>query len=178
LHVNADFHWCPVTGKRFEKDVIESRLYRMISYLRGRGRPRTYLRPPDPYDATAARVIAAYLIKAITEGEWTIIREVVQLGQLHDDTGGRNKYTNWPYYAAIVALRFLDQGILPTRTQVKNEIIRERVLAELLMSPARSETGSALVPALINLKRDEVLSRCPRNWARIFRSLNLGDLKP
>jgi hypothetical protein len=91
--------------------------------------------------------------------------------------GGRQldaKHIPWSYYTASAALRFLDEGCLPTKGQVKQQAIRQRVLEELLLSrpPGEALTNRGLVYA----KFEDMLHKTPANWRRVFRDLDLIEL--
>ena len=182
--VNADFRE-RVDGGRFPKGVTETPIFQAIRYLRRRahqlGNSNDVAKLP-PYDPTHAQTLGRYVLEAVSLDDVPALENLTRLVRLQSSVGERvcesQKFIPWSYYAAHGALHYLDQGVLPTRVQVQNEAIRQRVLEELLMSKVAVRAGSRLANrGLVNAKFDDVLSfKQPGNWRRIFRELGLAEL--
>jgi hypothetical protein len=168
-------------GTRFPKDIGHSPLYVAIDYLRRRvhahGRGQADL---PPYDPAHADVIWHHILKAVSLDDFAAIGDLAKLVEIQARGGARSKpkYIVWHYYAGTAALSYLDQGHLPSKQQVRNEAIRQRVLEELLGSPARPVQGSLVSQTgLVRAKFEDVETfKQPRNWRRIFRELDLQEL--
>lgn len=85
------------------------------------------------------------------------------------------KHIPWIYYVTAVALRYLDEGLLPTKRQVKQEAIRQRVLEELLLS---RPPGEALAHrgVVVAKYEDTTRHKMPGNWRRIFSCAGSGRI--
>ena len=168
-------------GTRFPKEITQDPLYVAIGYLRRRVYAHAQ-RQADlpPYDPAHAGVICRYILEAVSLDDFAAISDLAKLLEIQARGGARSKpkYIPWLYYAGTAALSYLDQGQLPSKQQVRNEAIRQRVLEELLLSPVRPVKGPLVSqPGLLRMKFEDVeTSKQPRNWRRIFRELGLQEL--
>jgi hypothetical protein len=202
--INADFVHS-ATGGRFPKDVTETPIFQAIRYLRGQtqllenlsSETIRYLRRHSlqfgnskgianlpPIDGVHAQTLARYVLQAVCSGRVSALEDLIALVRLQSKSNfeGRvsesQKFIPWSFYAADSALYYLNQGVLPTRAQVKDGAIRRRVVDELLTSKVVVRAGSAIGNrALVNAKFADVTGHNqPKNWPRIFRELGLAEL--
>jgi hypothetical protein len=173
--VNADFQHSS-DGTRFPKDLPETPLFGAVQYLRNRAHKIWSSEPVPEYDSQAAGTIGRYVLEAIsteTPGKLRDLATILKLcGAPRSPTA---KHIPWVYYSASAALRLLDDGVLPTKRQVLKEAIRQRALEELLLAgpPGEALTNRGRVIAKLE---DITRYRSPRNWAHIFRVLDLGEV--
>jgi len=173
-------------GQRFAKDIVGEPLFVAVAYLRRRAWLKSRVQPADgellPYDPVHASGVCRYVLEAISRDDPEAIDDLAKLMKLQVHGGARvlPTYIPWLYYTSVSALDFLDRGQLPTRQEVRNGAIRQRVAEELLMAPARPAKGSVLSQSgLVSAKFEDVKShKQPRNWRRIFRVLDLQELIP
>jgi hypothetical protein len=89
------------------------------------------------------------------------------------------KHIPWIYYSANAALRYLNDGVLPTKRQVLEEAIAQRALDEVLLSipPSGLPGETFAIRGLVAVKIEDLTKyRSPRKWAHIFRVLDLREL--
>lgn len=173
--VNADFRHTS-DGARFPKDLIETPLFLAVQYLRARAHQIFRGRPVPAYDPQAAGTIGRYVLTAISADQPGRLRDLATILELCGaPRSSGSKHIPWIYYAAQAALRYLDDGVLPTKYQVLEEAIRQRALEELLLAgpPGEALTNRGRVAVKIE---DLTKYRSPRNWPHIFRVLDLKEL--
>jgi hypothetical protein len=173
--INADFHRSS-DGARFPKDLPETALFEAIRYLRNRAQAIWRNQPVGEYDPQAVGTIGHYVLEAVSTDQPGKLRDlatVLELCGAERQLGA--KHLPWLYYAATCALRYLDEGKLPTKHQVLEGAIRQRAHEELLLA---SPLGEALTNrGRVNAKIEDLTKyRSPRAWAHIFRVLDLREL--
>jgi hypothetical protein len=90
-----------------------------------------------------------------------------------------HKTIPWLYYSASAALRYLDEGTLPTKPQVLEDAILARAIDEVMLSlpPSSSPGEEFVIRGLVAMKIEDLTKfRSPRKWAHIFRVLDLREL--
>jgi hypothetical protein len=173
--INADFHR-KSDGARFPKDLPESSLFRAVQYLRHRAFKIVRNEPVAEYDSRHAGTIGQYVLEAISTDQPGKLRDlatILELCSARRQPDG--KHVLWVYYTATVALRFLDDGVLPSKHHVIDQTIREFALEELLLSGPRGEALANLGRVAAKLE-DITKYRSPRKWSHIFRVLDLREL--
>jgi hypothetical protein len=133
-----------------------------------------------PYDPEPEKLLAREFIQAVRQGDMPRLRELLKLCELHEEKGMRSYWDrqpsprSWLYYTALAAQRFLRAGKLPTKKQVKEQALWERVVYEVpweIFSRSRKDIEAAL-----QNKSNEVRRFLPKNWRQIFNTLGLRDL--
>jgi len=176
-------------GKRLDtKQLVNDPLYRALHYYREfcsshevlqglQGEfpssvPSTLLKA-DPIQTD---VLIAECLRAVGAGNPKPLRQLADLVELNECTRVRqdiflrnSEVLPWHYYVGMAALKFLNDGIIPTRADVKGLAIKFR--AGVHFSPSADEK-------MIKEKIDEMRKQAPRQWRRIFRELDLADLPP
>jgi hypothetical protein len=133
-----------------------------------------------PCDPEPEKLLAREFTQAVRKGDIRRIHELCKLYELHERNevpSPRERQTNpksWLYYTAVAAHKLLRKGTLPTKKQVKEQALWERVLYEIPKdiwgwSPKDIEI------ALRN-KTAAVSRFLPKNWRQIFNALSLSDL--
>jgi hypothetical protein len=173
--VNADFQHSS-DGTRFPKELPETPLFEAVQYLRKRAQAIARHQPVPEYDPQSAGLIARYVLEAISADQPGKLRDLATVLELCGaERQLEAKHIPWLYYAATCALRYLDEGKLPTKHEVLEGAIRQRALEELLLA---SPLGEALTNrGRVNAKLEDLTKfRSPRNWAHVFRVLGLSEL--
>jgi hypothetical protein len=116
-----------------------------------------------PYDPVHADEICRHILEAVSLDDFAAIGDLAKLVEIQARGGARSKpkYIPWPYYAGTAALSYPDQGHLPSKPQVRNEAIRQRVLEEPRASGSTAFCSSAMLgstrqlakPAMTGSKR-------------------------
>jgi hypothetical protein len=180
--VNAHFRRSS-DGKRFPKDLPETDLFQAIKFLK----ERTFYkvsrtgRPIFDYDYLAVRVISDYVLSAIYGSQPDKLRDLATILELCGGAPLRPdaKYVPWVYYSAYGALKNLDNGRVPTKRQVIEDAIEQCATHEIFLSPLRREVFALGNWGPMAAKIEDLTKhRSPRNWAHIFRVLDLRELPP
>jgi hypothetical protein len=155
-----------------------------------------------PEDPEPAKLLAETFTNAVRQGTIGRLNDIVKLCEIHEAKIFRPPKERqsdprpWYYYAGIVAWQFLKKGIIPTKKKVKEAALKERAITELPAwnprwenkerlewSNRKKQWGGKKPPSVkdlraaqIDAKIEELRRLQPKNWARIFRDLRLGDL--
>jgi hypothetical protein len=157
-----------VKGKRFEKGVVRSELWRAMAQLRfdeitGRDKEaeKRILEVEELPPSQSEVFIAQYFLKAVSKGDWATIEDSARLlRMMGENRAGSPKKIPWHYYVGMAAYELLmvenrpgwkGKGRLPTREEVKERSKSKR-------------------------RKAEGKFRAPQRWYRIFNELGLEDL--
>jgi hypothetical protein len=176
--VNADFqHTC--TGARFPKDLPELPIFRAVQHVRWYTSKISRDEPPL-YDLEPFHIIGRYVFNAILLDRPGQLRDLATMLELCGlSRSFESKHIPWIYYSASAALRYLDKGELPAKHLVLEEAITQRALDEVLLSsPPSGLPGEArAIRGRVAMQIEDITKyRSPRNWAHIFRVLDLREL--
>jgi hypothetical protein len=132
-----------------------------------------------PLNPEFRRTVGRFVTEAIKDGNFKALKDFFYKCTLFDtkDNPPRERRSDpkrWHYYAGRAALHFLEQGIIPTKGEVKDQSLVERAQGEL---PIDSRTVSQRWRRIGN-KVDQMRGLRPhaRTWTRIFNDLGLSEL--
>jgi len=132
--------------------------------------------PSNPDDE---KVLAQAFVDAVKRGNLNRLNDLIALCKLYETKmiqrprERQSDVKSWHYYAGMAALRFLKQGVVPTKKQVKKQTPVECALAEFPMNVPIVDWVNQ-IDNKINQMQELLPSE--RNWSRIFNDLDLSEL--
>jgi hypothetical protein len=185
------------SDKRFPKEITEDPLFKAIYYLRLRFRAeqRAQEAPTEhrhellgAEDPRATKLLSESFVEAARRGDIGRLTYIVKLCEIieaktfQQPKERQSDPISWHYYAGIAACGLLSSGRTPTKKQVREAALKERAMVEVPKwdrkwnDADRSEPVNKLKADRIAKKIEELRPQQPKNWARIFRDLDLGGL--
>jgi len=118
-----------------------------------------------PWNPEPKEFLGRELTDAVMRGDGSRLRDIAKLLESHEKPRVEKP---WHYHVGKVASMLLGAGIVPTKKELKEAALLQRVFEEC--------DGGEFTRSVFNSRLEDLARWRPKNWARIFRDLGLSDL--